>query len=170
MKRRSLAVLVTLDDGTSTPWSSLGSGTLTWQAIGVVSGANTNNSGGNISGFLTATIDWDDSKPTTIFHTECVLIVWTAVTFLVDGRYYGVIEDFPLLDGDRPAGDTAFATGVASLHLERVSSHRADLDFLLGLASASCFQQEQFTIHKDNSVARGDKTGNGGRAIDACER
>jgi len=152
--------------------SNLGSGTLTWDLKGVVSGANTGPSDGNISGFMEASIDWDDAKPTTTFSSFCVLMVWTKVGFVLDNRYYGEIHNMPpVTNGGHvagvPAGNSS-TTGVAYIHLERLAPRHADLAFLLGTAVGSCFSGNAFQLHRDNAIARGQKTGNAARAITDC--
>jgi len=149
--------------------SNLGSGTLTWDLKGVVSGNNTGPSDGNISGFLEASIDWDDAKLTTTFSSFCVLMVWTKIGFVFDNRYYGEIHNMPTItNGGHVATGNSSTTGVAYMHLERLSPRHADLAFLLGTAAESCFSGNSFTLHRDNAIARGQKTGNAARAITDC--
>ena len=148
---------------------TLGSGTLTWDLKGVVSGNNTGPSDGNISGFMDASIDWDDAKPTTTFSSFCVLMVWTQFKFVFDNRYYGEIHNMPTIsNGGHVATGNGSTEGVAYIHLERLEPRHADLDFLLGTANESCFSSNSFQLHRDNAIARGQKTGNAGRAIIDC--
>ncbi len=58
---------------------------------------------------------------------------------------------------------------VAAMHLERVSPRRADLNLTFWV-DETCFPSgPTVNIHRDNAQALGDKTGNGGRAINACD-
>ncbi len=81
--------------------NSLGGGTLTWNVKGVISGPNTNATNEDLTGFLTATVDWNDSKPNTTFLSDCVAYVLTSVgNFAVHDQQTRGVRSWPQ-DGER---------------------------------------------------------------------
>ncbi len=75
-----------------------GSGTFTWDMQAIITGANTNNTptNGDLDGFLTASIDWDNaSKADVTFQSSYVLEVHTSPGFLDLARYQGSATFFP---------------------------------------------------------------------------
>ena len=153
---------------TSGPSGNLGAGTFTYNLHGRVIGPNTDASDGNLTGYLTATIDWDDSKPTTSFSSTCVMTVETSVGLLISGRYAGTVQNAPCVSApviactpDRQEGGSS-TSAVANIALARQAPRRADLDFALSSGNF-CSSSGQFQFAKHNAQALGNKTGNAGR-------
>jgi len=151
------------DDLSSQVSDGLGGGKLTWNLKGQVIGANTDETDGDLAGFLEATIDWNQPRPNTTFSSTCVVQVHTSVGFLESAGYVGAVSNFPLTTSTvAPQGSST--TAVVYVNVDRVRPRVADLGFTM--ARGECQLEEPiFGIKRPAVRALGSKTGNGGRSI-----
>ena len=176
---------VTIDPGTTTVLAhgttrftasqvtdSLGGGRLTWDLRGEVFGPNTfPEQEGDLAGHLDFTIDWNQSRPNTVFHSDCVGLVRTQFK-IIDGSYEGTFSGYPLNDNTNTAttqGGTSTSppppSGTAAIHLQRVTAKVANLDLEVDRGTTCDAQEPGFEIHRPEAQALGEKTGNAGRAL-----
>ena len=142
---------------------TLGGGTLTWSLKGVIVGPSTTPENGDLAGFLTATVDWNDAKPTTTFASDCVRAVGVHFKF-IEGMYDGTAENLPA-GGASAQGDGS--TSRADIQLMRVRAGIADLKLHIG-DPVDCNQivsPPGFLIQRPSARAKGSKIGDGGRGV-----
>jgi len=137
----------------------VGDGALTWNVHAEIIGPNTGPNDGDLTGFLTLSVDWDaPDRPTTTFASDCVVRIQTSVGFLDFAHYGGSVSNYPPSTASRAEGTAGSAGG--RIMLERVSAGRANVDVEI---IACCFST--LDISRNNAVARGSKTGNAFRGI-----
>jgi len=142
---------------------ALGGGELTWSLKAQITGANTGALDGDLQGFLTATIDWDQPRPNTTFESDCVAGVHTRVGFLEFATYAGTVQNFPLNGSVTTSGPGQQA--FSRIHLERIRPRVAHLDLRIDIGDECEFAEPFFTISRPEAQALGSKTGNGGRSV-----
>ena len=151
-------------------YPSLGGGTLTWSLKAAITGENTNSDPGNgdLAGFLDWTIDWNQSRPDTVFHSTCVAQVVTQVG-RVSAGYDGVISGLPQNESVATPQGSPGVLGYSGILLDRVRPKVADIHLsgsdggFCGLGSGGSVQ-----INRPQAPAPGSKQGNGARVIE-CE-
>lgn len=141
----------------------LGGGVLTWNVEGIVFAPNTESGGGDLAGYFTWAVDWDQDRPNTTFHSSCVELVVTQtglVATVVEGTIHSMPSELTLPDP---------SDALAAIVLKKVRAGVADLFFIAGRRDEPCtFGGPSFQIDRPEARAPGSKDGNGGRNIVGC--
>ena len=143
--------------------TGLPGGTVTWNMKGVIVGPSTNASDGDLAGFLTVTVDWNDASPDSTFTSDCVRSVGVFFKH-VEGMYDGTAENLP---GDGASGQVDGSSSRAFIQLDRVSAGIADLTLHVGdpVGCNQIVSPPGFVIQRPAAQAKGSKTGKGGRGV-----
>ena len=126
-------------DPDNPPATERGGGTIEWRFKARVLGPNSNDSDGDLRGFLNATITWDDTGlGVTVFKSACVSEVRgdrstfdESTTGRLEAKYEGLVWSYP---GSIEGGQAA----MAEIHLARVSGV-AVMTFAVELGT-DCFE------------------------------
>jgi hypothetical protein len=146
--------------------TNLGDGTLTWNVNAQITGLNTNDTNGDLAGFLTLKIVWEAARPDLTFSSTCVAAVSSSAPSGGQGgtwsaRYEGPVTNFPTATGVTPGNTTT----VAEIFLTRISAKVADVTVTLkeGTGGAECSRNMNLTAKKSPAAGHKDYGHNGAR-------
>ena len=145
--------------------SGLGGGTLTWSLKGQITGSNTfSQPSGDLAGYLDWTIDWNQDRPNTQFHSSCVGSVQASVGH-VTANFDGVLTDVPATPTIATPSGLSSQGGFSEIQLARVRPSVADI-VVFAISGSYCNTGSTLLrVVRPKSNAPGHKEGNGGRAV-----